>query len=996
MAALLASLPTTMLRASVADAEVPTLLDTFSRNDFWWIGAAESGQPWQVWSGTAVVAGGAAAASVPGYTLAVADAMNGAGVASMRVPVVSNEFWMIFRASNSGNYWRFGRWQGAPYELQQIAGWALGSPVVTTHAIVQAFDGDRLECSLSTGVTCSVNGSIVVSSADGFNQGATMMGFALADGAAAPTTRIDDVLFQPAAPTADASVSIMTGGESVASGSAASWTVTIANVGTAPAAGTVVDIALPGALEAVVATPTAGSCTVGAGISCSVGTLAAGQSVVVEVSGVASAASGSLELAAVVATASADPNELNDAAAASLPIDAPVPPGAVVIDNFARPDAYSLGAASTGHLWQVWNGTARVVGRRALNSEAGYMLSVVDSGAATGSAHVTVPVISSDFWLVARGSNSGNYWRFGSSGGAPYALEQVRDWAMAAPPIELHSTVQPAAGDALACRYLNGITCSVNGVDVASSADSFNSSATFVGFAAYGPTPPAVRFDDFRAATAPPAANLRVEVTPSVATVVAGEPMSWSVTVRNNSETAAHDVVATAAAPSALAPLTASSSTGSCAFAAGEHACSIGDLAPGGVATLTFEAVAPAAIGAYPLAVEAAPIVGDGDRSDNRASSHISVRVLATPGEQVVDAFDRPDATLLGQESNGRPWEQWRGTIGVSGEAAVKTDALPGSSVSVIDPGFTFGTMNLTVPAGASEGFGVLFRARDRENYYLLAADSSGYYRVQKMLNGRFVGLQFNAIRANVAPADGDRIRLVLRPDDGWFVSVNGVHILDGGDVDLLGEYRFGLSVASPSVRVDDVRISQTITTGITTQERFDHPQDATLELRHPTSGTQYVWLAPNGYWVADGGTGMLASPGYGIARLETGSQLATVSTTILSAGDEAWLVFRHSDDGSYLRFGYSSLSDGRYTIERVNALGESEAVPGGVLATGHQRAAGDALEIRQELDGSITGFVNGELVASATDAVHNVMGTAYGIAGVEGVRFDDVAIVPK
>jgi hypothetical protein len=112
-----ASIELTAAGNATVSAEGPALHDTFSRPDNWQIGAAETGQPWELWSGTAVVSGNTAAASVPGYTLAVADARVAGGSVSMAVPTVSSDFWLIFRASNSGNYWRFGRSGGGAYQL---------------------------------------------------------------------------------------------------------------------------------------------------------------------------------------------------------------------------------------------------------------------------------------------------------------------------------------------------------------------------------------------------------------------------------------------------------------------------------------------------------------------------------------------------------------------------------------------------------------------------------------------------------------------------------------------------------------------------------------------------------------------------------------------------------------------------------------------------------------------------------------------------------------
>jgi hypothetical protein len=175
---------------------------------------------------------------------------------------------------------------------------------------------------------------------------------------------------------------------------------------------------------------------------------------------------------------------MNNQAASPVAVEPAVPPNAVVVDNFTRPDSWSMGTAPTGQTWAVWQGTARVAGGQALASEPGYTLSVLDTGTTTGSVIVSVPTTSSDYWVIARASNAGNYWRFGRAGNGTYELQQVRDWALAAAPIDVLGSVTPAAGDELMCTFVTGITCYVNGVAIASSADPFNATASKVGLPA--------------------------------------------------------------------------------------------------------------------------------------------------------------------------------------------------------------------------------------------------------------------------------------------------------------------------------------------------------------------------------------------------------------------------------------------------------------------------------------------------------------------------------
>jgi uncharacterized repeat protein (TIGR01451 family) len=991
LALVAACVPVTVLPVDPVDAAEPALHDGFDRPDDWQMGTTETGQAWQVWSGTAVVAGQMAAASVPGYTLAVADSGTADGSVSVSVPMAAGEAWLVVRATDAGNYWRFGRSAGGPYELQQIAGWWFGSPVVTRHAAPTPQDGDRLQCHLASTVTCSVDGVLVASSPDPFNATATHVGFATADPAGPPATRFDDITVEAADASADVAVALMADEASVAAGGQLSWTATVSNEGTLPAADVHLLAAVPAGSSGVQASSDGGSCTVAGQLDCDLGALAAGARAVVTVVATAPSQPGSVTLVVSTTTSSPDADEANDTAQASVVAEAPIPEGAVVVDDFTRPDAWSMGSAPTGQTWEVWQGTARVAGNQALASEPGYTLAVLDSGTSTGSATISVPTLGSDFWVIARASNSGNYWRFGRSDGGGYELQQIRDWALGAPAVTVLGTVTPSAGDTLECRLMAGITCSVNGTAVASSADTFNSGARHMGFAAYGASVPPVRFDAFRVATPSAAPDLVAAVTATNPSVLAGQAMGWTATVRNGGSAPATGVQLAVTPPAGLGSVGATPSAGSCSTNGGLR-CSLGTLAPGDQATVTFSATAPSVVGTYVLAVQAGAAEPDGDPSTDRASAAVGVRVLARPGEAVADGFNRPNASTLGTTPQGRPWQTWTGSMGIVANQAGTTTTAPGWSSAVIDPGFTFGTVQVRLTAGASQGFQLIFRGRDAGNHYRLTTDADGHYRVEKLLEGRIIGLQFNAIRANVRATDGDRIRIVNRPDDGWFIAINGVHVLDGGDVDLFGEHHVGLAAASPAVRFDDLSISQVMSTGLTTTESFAHPAESVLELRTPTAGTRYTWRTPLGHWVTRSGGGVLDSPGFGQAYLETSSQLARVQVTVRARAPESWVLFRYAETGAHYRFGHEA--GGRYRIERLGTDGQTLPVPGGVrIHRSQSPQANDRLDVRQAADGTISAHVNGVLVASAKDTVNGTQVSAYGIAGAQGASFDDLVV---
>ena len=626
---------------------------------------------------------------------------------------------------------------------------------------------------------------------------------------------------------------------------------------------------------------------------------------------------------------------------------------------------------------------------------SGYTLGVVDSGVSEGTASVTVPDISDEFWLVTRASESGAYWRFGRNSGGNYTLQKVANGQIASSDVMEHAAVVPAPGDRLACTYTGGVSCFVNGELVVSSSDSFNSDATMAGFAAGGAVVPEVTFDDFVVAEAAPASDLAVQISTGTEDVAAGDAVAWTATVTNTSAVAADGVEVALAVPAGLADLTVVATQGSCSVAAPGSTCDIGELAPSGSVTLEVTANAPAALGTYEVEASAAADGADADYSDNRATATFAVRSAAAPGEETTDSFDRADSATLGATDQGRPWENLHGSMGIVDGQAGSTAADGTTSMAVVDPGFTFGTLQVRVTEGAEEGFHLVFRARDGGDFYRVGPNAQGYYRVEKIRDGNPSPLQFSSVRENVEAADGDLLRLVLRPDDSWFLSVNGVHVLDGGDTDQMYEYRFGLATSSNQVRFDDLSISQVISSGITTVEEFDEADGTALQYTTATSGTRYPWLTPKGYWEVVDGRAEMQSPGYGLAQVEMSSQLADVSATVDPADKEAWVVFRMSHDRSYFRFGRPA--GGTYTAQFVGADGSLRPIPGGVTVHESRVASpGDRLEVRQFLDGSVEMYVDDVLVASFVDDLDNVPESSYGIAGGTGVTFDDIEVVPK
>lgn len=970
----------TVTTSSAPPPGTATASDTFGRVDSAALGSAETGQPWQAWAGTAGVVSQQAETSGTGYTLAAMDAATATGTASIRVPVVSPEYWLVVRASSATSYWRFGRWQGGGYQLQQVDNNALGSPVVTTLGSVTPAAGDLLSCSLAAELTCSVNGTAVVSTSDGFNSAATFAGFAAGSGGA---TRFDDFYVVPPAGT-DLRV-VLTGPGTVDTTAPVLWSGTVSNRGTVAATGTVVTVQVPAELASPQVTTSAGSCVpTSTTWACDVGTRAAGSTLTMTVDGVAPSSPATLTVTASAAAQETDLDGSDNSATVSTTVRAPSG-GAVVQDRFNRANSTTLGTAETGQAWTTWKGEARIASQQAELRSSTYSLAVLDSGTATGAATVTVPAASSELWLVLRASDSANYWRFGRWKDGAYELQQVVKNKVGSPALTRSATVSAVGGDVLSCQLESTITCSVNGITVVSTPDGFNATARFVGLAANGRA--VTRFDDFSVAVASGAPDLRVTVTASASAVQTGAAVSWNATVRNDGAATATGTVVTVTPPAELAGTTVSSSVGSCVNVVPTWQCAVGDRLPGSSLTVTVTGTAPTEPTTLTTSVSAAAEEVDSDPASNTASASVEVWEPMATTPPVTDNFERPDSSTLGTTDTGQPWSTLVGSFGVS--AGTAAPGGPGTNVAVVDPGWQYGTYEVTVTAGAApNAFAVVVRGRDAGNSIRLGPDSSGFYRLWKVVDGSAQSLTYSLRRADVAPGDGDRIRIVNRPDDGLFVSVNGRHILDAGDQYLLAERRFGLVASSTAVRFDSVWISPLMSSRVTTVDTFSDPDGTPLHESLTESGTHYPWRASPGMTSENG---QLVTWGYAEAWVDTTSEVADVRVDVLSGGAEAWLRFRYSETGDYYRFGHRE--GGTYVVERVVG-GSSMPGAGSVTATVVPGAA-DVLEVRQRADGLIECYVDGVRIASFLDTSFNVRATAYGLAG-DGAVFDDFTAVAE
>lgn len=854
--------------------EVPEdarVADWFDRADSTTLGETRTGQTWVDLAGSIGIVGNQAAGGA-GYSLSTVETGGGNGTVSVTVVAPGSEFWIVLRGSDAGNHWRFGRWQSGDYQLQQVVGHAIGSPVMATMNTVAPAAGDTVECRLTaSALGCSVNGVPVVSTTDQFNANAANVGLATWSGAGPATTRFDGL------------------------------------------------VVLNAALEPEFPEP--------------------------------------------------DP-------------DTPVPMGARVVDRFARTDAASLGTAETGQPWTDLAAGFGLTSHRAAGGP-GYSLSTIDMGAPTGTVQATVVDPGDEHWLVLRASDAGNYWRFGRWQGGTYQLQQIVNHQLGNPVLVHTNTVSAAPGDTLVCRLTASTTgCSVNGTSVVSTADPFNSGAHDVGFASWsGSGPAATRFDDLFVTDLVAFSDLGVVVT-DVDPAFTDEAVEWSVEVANLGTVPAAEVALSLDVPAEVRNPLATTSSGTCAGSA----CSLGSLAPGTSARVTVTGLAPPTPDQVTLS--ASVPAGDAAPGNDTASETTTIRSRPAPGARVIDDFDRT-GTTLGVTDTGEAWLSEAGPVSTFGGTAGSTTAAHG--FSTVDAGWSFATMDLKVGAVGDRRFWAVFRVVDSENYFRLGPDATGAYRIQKVVDGVVQNLQFLTYRNLITAQDGDEIRIISRPDDGIFVSVDGQHLLDAGDVDLMHETRFGFETLSSSARIDRLEVRQVLTAGVAVADTFTRPDAETLG--QPESGVDYHWW---GNFSVQSNAARYLMGHYGLAVVDSSSEAADPAVTVSQISDEYTLVFRYGEDGTYYRFGRLSAGSG-YGVDLVVDGNNQAPAPAVEVVASPTPANGDRLEVRQFTDGRVEGYVNATLVLRFTDTTTNLRSTYYGLStGGVSAHFADFSVIPE
>ncbi|MFF0344315.1 hypothetical protein [Kribbella sp. NPDC004875] len=395
------------------------------------------------------------------------------------------------------------------------------------------------------------------------------------------TYRTDEV-HTPVAAEADVSITKTAKPDPVAAGGNLTYTLVARNNGPSPARDVTVTDTLPGGVQLVSATPTQGTC---ASTTCELGTIASGASatitVVVKVSSASTATS--LTNVATVTTSTSDPN----------------------------PD----------------NNTSSVTTDVTRTADLALVKSVEPASPAPGESVVFTLTIRND------GPSDAEQVRVADTVPTAFAITGVQSDANCA-----------TAGQHVSCTLARLAAGASVTVRIAATLDSgFTGGALKNTAKVNSDTPDPEDSNNTGTVTVTPgAAKADVVVTKTTLTkpVVAGEPITYQIKVRNAGPSDAKAVQLKDDVPAAVTGITADTSAGSCAVSSGQVACALGDLTAGSTATVTVTGtVSPKAVGELTNAATAGSTTPDPDDSNNTgrttdkvtASADLAITKTAQP-----------------------------------------------------------------------------------------------------------------------------------------------------------------------------------------------------------------------------------------------------------------------------------------------------------------------------------------------------------------------------
>jgi uncharacterized repeat protein (TIGR01451 family) len=373
-------------------------------------------------------------------------------------------------------------------------------------------------------------------------------------------------------------------------GDVVTWTIAASNLGPRPATGVVVTDVIPAGVTLQSVTTTGGTCTGTGPISCALGGLAVGGSQTITVVGriQTAAAASSLSAQATITGNELDPDLGNNAAAATTTV------GPAADLRIAKSVSASAPAIGTPVTWTI----------QAFND-----------GPQAAAGVVVTDVVPAGAPIDAITASQGTCTRTGQS--VTCAVGSLAAGASAT--ITISATVATTAGGAV----LDNAATVASGTRDPNLA---NNAATAL-------------------ATAGPAADLQITLTPDRPSATVGQTIGWNAVVGNAGPQGSTGTVATINLPAGLTDVQATVPGGSCVVSGQVITCQVPDLAPGATATIQISGTAGRATADQTLSADA---VVSGARPDpvptNNASAAAIVTIPPAVDLVVEKVADKPSA----------------------------------------------------------------------------------------------------------------------------------------------------------------------------------------------------------------------------------------------------------------------------------------------------------------------------------------------------------------
>jgi hypothetical protein len=153
-----------------------------------------------------------------------------------------------------------------------------------------------------------------------------------------------------------------------------------------------------------------------------------------------------------------------------------------------------MGTSDSGSAWTVWGGTPGIIGKLAYPATDGVNTKTVVTGVADGYTEIVVAhfgTTSHGAWMIFRGSDTSNLWRFGyqvwNPGVGGITLQKVVGGAVTtlANPTSPGGFVPIPTKDGMRLGVLTSgslIVCYIDGKPIGKFTDTFNQNATNVGW----------------------------------------------------------------------------------------------------------------------------------------------------------------------------------------------------------------------------------------------------------------------------------------------------------------------------------------------------------------------------------------------------------------------------------------------------------------------------------------------------------------------------------